>query len=96
MKKLKPQYRALRVVSFYERHLLTYPQLRNAYYKHFSTRQEKSFFYLHRIEYKAYPLKLRAARGKSLADPWDDYPSNADSLAKSWKHNAKRRHQYYR
>lgn len=56
----------------------------------------KKFFYLHLIEYKEYPIKLRAARGKRLADPWDDYPSDAYDVAKSWKHNSRRKHQYYR
>lgn len=96
MKKLKQQYKyavtypGCRFCGVY------YPLLKNWLHKRFSTRQEKSFFYLHLIEYKEYPIKLRAARGKRLADPWDDYPSDAYDVAKSWKHNSRRKHQYYR
>ncbi|EGR3302662.1 hypothetical protein CGH87_23495 [Vibrio parahaemolyticus] len=43
-----------------------------------------------------YPIKLRAARGKTLAVPWDDYPACVYDVAKCWKHNSKRRHQYYK
>lgn len=51
---------------------------------------------MHLIECKGYPVKLRAARGKQLADPWDDYPAHVFDVAKSWKHNSKRKYQYYR
>lgn len=52
--------------------------------------------FLHKVEYSEYPLKLRPARGKSLANPWDDYPAYVYDVAKWWKHNSKRRHQYYK
>lgn len=100
MKKLKRQYhqadiklktpRAGKIGS------VVYPIVRSSGHKHFSTKQEKSFYFLHQIECYGYPIKLRAARGRALADPWDDYPSQVDDVAKSWKHNSKRRSQYYR
>ena len=49
---------------------------------------------MHLIECKGYPVKLRAARGKLLADSWDDYPSHVFDVAKSWKHNSRIRKQY--
>ncbi|MEQ5974111.1 hypothetical protein U2J09_22555 [Serratia liquefaciens] len=96
MKKLKQQYKYAETSPGCRLSWVYYPLLKNWLYKRFSTRQEKSFFYLHRIEYKEYPIKLRAARGKGLADPWDDYPSDVYDVAKSWKHNSRRKHQYYR
>ncbi len=50
-----------------------YPFLRSYVHKKFGPRQEKSFHYLHRIEYKEYFLNLIVARGKQFAEPWDDY-----------------------
>ena len=73
-----------------------YPRLRSWYLKKFSTKQEKSFYFLHKIEYCEFPLKLRAARGKSLADPWDDHYCFASKLGQSWKHKSRRKSQYYR
>ncbi|WED21554.1 hypothetical protein L3Q72_13120 [Vibrio sp. JC009] len=95
MKKLKQQYRSqVKVHGHYFGDV--YPGVRSGTHKQFSTKQEKSYFFLHEIEYRQYPIKLRAARGKPLADPWDDYPANVNYLAKSWKHNSKRRYQYYK
>ncbi len=51
---------------------------------------------MHFIEYKDYPLKLRVARGPSLVDEWDDLPTYFHKVAKNWKHNSKRSHQYYK
>lgn len=51
---------------------------------------------MHLLECKGYPIKLRVARGKVLADPWGDNPSSVYGVAKSWKHNSKRRNQYYK
>ncbi|EGR0088764.1 hypothetical protein FR274_20185 [Vibrio vulnificus] len=51
-------------------------------HKRFSSRQEKSYFFLHKVESHEYPLKLRPARGKSLANPWD-YQAYVYDLAKS-------------
>lgn len=73
-----------------------YPNIKSLYYKAFSTRQERSFYFLHIIEYKDYPLKIRVARGNGLAQAWDDLPTYVYKVAKSWKHNAKRKHQYYK
>lgn len=50
----------------------------------------------HLIEYKDYPLKLRVARGSGLPEEWDDLPSSVYKVAKSWKHNSKRKHQYFK
>lgn len=97
MKKLKRQYQAnVRCAFIYGYAWEIYPSIRSVVHKRFSTKQEKSYYFLHQIECKGYPVKLRAARGKALADPWDDYPSSACDKAKSWKHNSKRRNQYYK
>lgn len=96
MKKLKRHFNCWPTESDSRNTRVTYPSINSHVYKHFSTKQENSFYFLHLIEYKTYPLKLRAARGKSLADPWDDYPSTVYRLAKSWKYNSKRKCQYYR
>jgi hypothetical protein len=96
MKKLKQQYKYAKTFPGCRSGWVYYPLLKNGLYKRFSTRQEKSYFYLHLIEYKEYPIKLRAARGKRLPDPWDDYPSDVYDVAKSWKHNSRRKHQNYR
>lgn len=96
MKKLKQQYRN-HIIRFDGPFLWNvYPCVRSRTFKRFSTKQEKSYFFLHEVEYREYPIKLRAARGKSLANPWDDYPAYVDKVAKCWKHNSKRRHQYYK
>jgi hypothetical protein len=52
-----------------------YPNIKSLYYKAFSTHQERSFYFLHIIEYKDYPLKIRVARGNGLAQAWDDLPT---------------------
>ncbi|GGB76717.1 hypothetical protein K8B83_12925 [Shewanella inventionis] len=95
MKKLKHQYRN-RIKSQCQYFWGYYPSVRSGAHKHFSTKQEKGYYFLHMIECKGYPIKLRAARGRSLANPWDDYPAYVFDLAKSWKHNSKRRYQYYK
>ncbi|EMA2447103.1 hypothetical protein U2G60_002345 [Vibrio fluvialis] len=96
MKKLKQQYKHAvgRQSADYLWHF--YPSIRSGTHKHFSTKQEKSFYFMHLVECKGYPVKFRTARGKALADPWDDYPAYVYDVAKSWKHNSKRKHQYYR
>ncbi|MGF1711002.1 hypothetical protein L4C37_10570 [Vibrio kagoshimensis] len=95
MRKLKQQYRnRIKYQRIYIRDV--YPSVRSETHKHFSTKQEKSYFFHHKIECKGYPVKLRAARGRSLANPWDDYPAYLYGLAKSWKHNSKRSYQYYK
>ena len=95
MKKLKSQY--WQSVKFNSDDYLSrqYPHLRSTYFREFSTRQERSFYFLHYIEYKNYFLTIRAARGKNLPDSWDDLPTYVTRYAKSWKHNSRRKHQYY-
>ncbi len=95
MKKLKQQYRSY-IETNGAHQWDEYPSVRSGTHKHFSTKQEKSYFFLHKVECRGYPVKLRAARGKSLANPWDDYPAHVYSVRKSWKHNSKRRCQYYK
>lgn len=56
----------------------------------------KSFYFLHYIEYKDYSLKIRVARGAGLPHVWDEFPTYIYKVAKSWKHNSKRSHQYYK
>ena len=67
-----------------------------AIFKKFSTHQERSFYFLHRIGYKSYSLNIRVARGTGLAQVWDEFPTYVYKVAKSWKHNSKRAHQYYK
>ena len=95
MKKLKQQYRCYIERRDWDYIWKVYPNVRSGTHKNFSTKQEKSFYFMHLVECKGYPVKLRAARGKALANPWDDYPSFVYDVAKSWKHNSKRRNQYY-
>ncbi len=95
MKKLKQQYRShVKAQGAYLWDM--YPTVRSRIHKHFSTKQEKSYYFLHKIECCEYPIKLRAARGRLLANPWDDYSAHVYDVAKCWKHNSKRRHQYYK
>ena len=65
-------------------------------FKRFSTQQERSFYFMHHIEYKNYPLNIRVARGAGLPYVWDDFPTYVYKVAKSWKHNSRRSHQYYK
>lgn len=96
MKKLKQQYLHPERDPGCGRTWTYYPFMRNFIFKAFSTRQEKSYYWLHLAEYGDYPLKLRAARGKMLANAWDDYKSCVLKVKKSWKHNSRRKHQHYR
>jgi len=96
MKKLKQQYKHPEIFSGIRHSWIYYPNLRSWLHKRFSTRQEKSYYWLHRIEYKEYSINIRASRGTQLANPWDDYPSDSYDVARSWKHNSRRKHQYYR
>ncbi|EEV5753594.1 hypothetical protein [Escherichia coli] len=96
MKKLKSQYKKVSIHTYGLRSWCWYPNLRSHHHKHFSTYQEKRFYALHGIEYRDFPLKLRAARGSCLPDPWDDLPAYTMKVAKSWKHNSRRRYQYFR
>lgn len=96
MKKLKQQYRHYAKQKKFDYIWNRYPNVRSGMHKVFSTKQEKSYYYMHLIECRGYPIKLRAARGGELADPWEDYPSYVYSVAKSWKHNSNRRSQFYK
>lgn len=96
MKKLKYQYRKSIHSTRHDYFWEIYPNVRSSVFKKFSTYQERNFYCLHRIEYKDFPLKLRVARGSGLPDDWDDLPTYVYGVAKSWKHNSKRKHQYYR
>ncbi|PXZ07760.1 hypothetical protein DKK70_07940 [Gilliamella apicola] len=97
MLKFKQQYRNNYEITYNEKDkpVRYYPYLRNYIFKCFSTKQEKSAYFLHIIEYKRYKLKIRTSRGKNLPNPYDDYSSNAYKLLKSWKHNSKRKKQYH-
>lgn len=97
MKKLKYQYQQSAEKPhpndyFFKR----FPNMKSVYHKKFSTQQEKSFYSMHCIEYKDYPLKIRVARGPGLAQPLDDLPAYVYKVSRSWKHNSVRAHQYYK
>ena len=97
MKKLKSQYQQS-VTKPHPNDFFFFflPNIKSVYHKKFSTQQEKSFYSMHCVEYKNYPLKIRVARGPGLAEAWDDLPAYVYKVAKSWKHNSKRTHQYYK
>ena len=63
MKKLKYQYKQSMQSTRHDYPLIIYPNVRSSIFKKFSTHQERSFYFLHRIEYKSYSLKIRVARG---------------------------------
>lgn len=94
MLKLKSQYK--NKITQFRRGIFidVYPNVRSCVCKKFSTKQEKSLYILHLIEFRKYPVNIRAKRGSALADYYDDYPTYVYKIAKSWKHNSKRYHQY--
>ena len=96
MKKLKSQY--LQSVKAHPDDYFSkrYPRIRSIYFKKFSIRQERSFYFMHHIEYSGYPLKIRIARGAGLPYVWDDFPTFVYKYTKNWKRNSKRPHQYYK
>lgn len=96
MKKIKQQYKKVSVGDCVLGSWWWYPNLRSRFHKNFNTHQEKKSYVAHCIEYRDFPLKLRAARGTCLPDAWDDLPVSVIKIAKSWKHNSRRRHQYFR
>ncbi|MFM2621700.1 hypothetical protein [Vibrio owensii] len=60
MKKLKRQYRSY--VKAQGDYLWdVHPSVRSGANKHFSNKQEKSYYFLHKVECCEYPIKLRAA-----------------------------------
>lgn len=74
-----------------------YKYLRNSCHKRFSTLNEaKQAFGNKEDEYRRlYKIRGKRTRG-GLPNPWDDYPSYCYDLAKCWKHNSKRKNQWYR
>ncbi|WP_432709730.1 hypothetical protein [Pedobacter sp.] len=96
MKKLKNQYRQKALVTFWGISVMRYLRLRNHCIRKFSTKQEKACYFQHKIELREYPVKLRKARGRALAHVNDDFPSYSYKLEKSWKHNSRRKNQWYR
>lgn len=98
IKKTKSQYRGGIDFEFGTGKVYTsYPRLKNRIIKRFSVHQERSLTAMHKVEYKKeYNLKIRGSRDGSIPNPWDDYPSSVYELGKSWKHNSKRKKQYYR
>lgn len=94
MKHLKPHFQgewlAIGSRSYF------YTNLR--YYRKIRTHQERTMYGLHHTEYRSVRLlKLRARRGKRLLPcAWHDIRVSAHDYAKSWKHNSKRSHQWYR
>ncbi len=66
MKKLKYQYKQSVHSNPHDYFWQIYPNVRSSMFKEFSTHQERSFYFLHVIEYKNYPLKIRVARGAGL------------------------------
>jgi hypothetical protein len=100
-KKIKKQYRDSYIVKsrFMSIHyeVEIYPYIKSGTHKRFSTKQEKSLAKMHKKEYKRdYNLKIRGKRDGGIPEPWDDYPSYVYDVAKSWKHNSKRKNQYYK
>lgn len=95
-KRLKMQYHTNRKTQINRFPTTIYPNLRSSIIKKFSTIQEKAAYFQHSIECKQWKVKLRAKRGKSLATVNDDLKTSAYDLAKSWKHNSKRKHQHYK
>lgn len=45
---------------------LYYTYVHSESHKHFSTKQEKSAYCIHMIEYKQYKLKIRPSRGSNI------------------------------
>lgn len=93
MQRLKPHFRGewktFRSGFYYCTKLRCYRKIR--------THQERALSGLHRKEYRhIHQLKLRAKRGIGLPCAWDEIMLSAHQYAKSWKHNSKRRHQWYR
>lgn len=91
---LKPSYMYIwrgECIEFYRN-----PAFQGDGCRSFSTKQERSMAFMHEIEYAEYGLKVRPHRGNNLVDAWDDLYCHFNSTTKSWKHNSKRRHQYYR
>ena len=97
-KKLKPQYQFGRSSSTrkpYAR-IDTYPHLRNHIFRYFSTFFEKRATLGHIADYPDYGIRFRACRGKNIIDHYDDVPTDILKLSRNWKHNSRRKKQFYR
>ena len=66
MKRLKYQYQQSVKVHSDDYFWKCHPKIRSVFFRKFSTQQERSFYFMHRIEYKDYPIKIRVARGTRL------------------------------
>lgn len=73
-----------------------FPFRQDRYYRKFSNKNAKASLGLSLIECKEIGINIRLRNGMDFPDPWDDYISNLCYVAKSWKHNSKRRKQYFR
>lgn len=98
MKKLKKQYRNSEEIILHSgRKYVFYPNVKSGSIKLFSVHQERSLTALHKVEYKKeYNLKIRGKRDGGIPNPWDDYRSHVYDVSTSWKHNSKRKKQYYK
>lgn len=72
------------------------PAFRGYMFRSFSTKQERSQAQLHKIEYAGYKIKFRPCRSSTLIDSWEDVTCTMYYVKKCWKHNSKRRKQFYR
>ncbi len=97
-KKLKSHFQFGRNSSTRKRfeRIDTYPQLRNHIFRYFSTFSEKKATLGHIADYPEYGIRFRACRGKNIIDHYDDIPTDILKLSRNWKHNSRRKKQYYR
>ncbi|WKX25409.1 hypothetical protein [Tatumella ptyseos] len=72
------------------------PQLRSHIFRYFSTFAEKKATLGHMADYPDYRIPFRACRGKNIIDYYDDIPTDVLKLSRSWKHNSRRKKQFYR
>ncbi len=98
LKMLKEQYHVEdKPTTFYGREIFLAKKARNGICRSFSTKQERSFYFMHVAEYaKDYPLRLRVSRGSGLIDAWEDLASGHYEVEKCWKNNSRRKNQWYR
>lgn len=72
------------------------PAFQGHIFRSFSTKQERSRAQLDKIEYAEYKIRFRPRRCEGLRNSWDDVTCALYFTQKCWKHNSKRRKQYYR
>jgi len=96
-KKVKSHFKSVRssTTQRFARTVIN-PQLRSHIYRYFSTFAEKKATLGHMADYPDYGIRFRACRGKNILDPYDDIPTNVLKLSRSWKHNSRRKKQFYR